>query len=181
MMQLQRRNKAGYTLVEVLIVVSIMGILSSIGVAGLRSAIANARVKDAALNTTAFLERMANESRRLSADLCVVKDPGIANKLLVYQADGSGTCHGTLIDHFEIDSPNKFVNLKDCGLVTTDWLGNTPAIFSPRRGLSAAPLEGAVCVQYGNDERYGAAHKIKSSNSIIPKWKIGKNSSWTDL
>lgn len=175
--------KAGYTLVEVLVVVSIMGILSAMGVASLQGAVANARVKDAAINTAAFLERVATEARKQSAELCLVKAPGNSNKLLVYKSDESTNyCHGTVLDSLVIDSPNKFVNLKDCGMVTVDWIGSNPAIFEPRRGLSAAPLEGAVCIQYGSDDRFGAARKLKLANGIKAQWKVGASSSgWMDL
>lgn len=179
----KRGAKSGYTLVEVLIVVAIMGVLSAMGVAGLQGAVANARVKDAAVNTAAFLERVATESRKQSAELCIVKAPGNSSKLLVYKSDESSDyCHGTVMDSLVVDSPNRFVNLKDCGLVTSDWIGNNPAIFEPRRGLSAAPLEGAVCIQYGTDDRFGAARKLKTKNGIIPQWKVGSGSSgWMDL
>lgn len=60
-------RKEGYTLVEVMTVVVAIGILSAMGVSSLQQAAMNARVKDAALNTTAFLERTANEANRLSA------------------------------------------------------------------------------------------------------------------
>ena len=175
--------KAGYTLVEVLVVVSIMGVLSAMGVAGLQQAVANARVKDAAVNTAAFLERVATESRKQSAELCLVKAPGNSSKLLVYKSDESSDyCHGTIMDSLVVESPNRFVSLKDCGLVTSDWIGNNPAVFEPRRGLSAAPLEGAVCIQYGSEDRFGAARKLKLVNGIKAQWKIGTGSSgWMDL
>lgn len=176
--------KSGYTLVEVLVVVIIMGVLSAMGVASLQGAVANARVKDAAINTAAFLERVATESRKLSAELCLVKAPGDNSKLLVYKSDEtSNYCHGTVLDSLVIESPNRFVNLKECGLVTADWIsGTNPAIFEPRRGLSAAPIEGAVCVQYGTADRYGAARKLKQVNGIKAQWKVGEGSSgWMDL
>ena len=62
-------RKLGFTLVEVLVVVAIMGILSGIGVASLRSAVANSRIKDAGINVTAFMQRAANEATRLNEKL----------------------------------------------------------------------------------------------------------------
>ena len=49
-------TKKGFTLVEVLTVVIIIGILSAAGYAGLQRAIANSRIKDAAFNMAAFME-----------------------------------------------------------------------------------------------------------------------------
>ena len=42
-----------------IVVVLIMGVLSSMGVVSITAAVANARVKDYAQNTAAFLERIA--------------------------------------------------------------------------------------------------------------------------
>ena len=60
-MMIGKSRKNGFTLVEVLVVVIIMGILSSMGVASITGAVANARVKDYAQNTAAFLDRVVVE------------------------------------------------------------------------------------------------------------------------
>ena len=65
-------GKRGVTLVEVLAVVTIMGILSGIGVAGLRNAMMNSRIKDAGINVTAFMERAANEATLINSNACVM-------------------------------------------------------------------------------------------------------------
>ena len=70
-MQHAKRNVLGYTLVEVLVVVSIIGILSSMGVVGLQRAVANARIRGAAINSAAFIEQVANLSRQRNEVLCL--------------------------------------------------------------------------------------------------------------
>ena len=64
-------DKRGFTLVEALVVVAIIGVLSSMGVASLRGAVANSRIKDAGINVTAFVQSAANEATRLNEKLCV--------------------------------------------------------------------------------------------------------------
>lgn len=182
-------KKAGYTLVEVLVVVAIMGVLSSMGVVGLQRAVANARVKDAAVNTAAFVERVGNEAIRLSADICLVQNGD--RKILVYKADSKTECHGTRIDSLVIDAPNKFTTMAACGmpadvpnmLTTTDV---NKRFFKPKTGLSAVPVEGAICIQYGTNQLFGAARKLKTSNSVKAQWKIGNDvtangADWIDL
>lgn len=190
-MQIAKSGKLGYTLVEVLVVVSIIGILSSMGVVGLQRAVANARIKDAAVNTAAFLEQVANKSNRMGSLLCVVQAPGNAQKLLVYKAPNTDNCGGTLVDSLVLDAPNQFVSAATCGLPTNipDWRVSTDAdnrFFKPRVGLSAAPFEGGVCIQYGSRDLFGAAYKEKKSNRIKPQWKIGNDvttngGDWIDL
>lgn len=169
-------GKGGFTLVEVLVVVVIMGILSGMGVAGLRQAVMNNRIKDAALNTAAFLERVASEANRISAKVCVIK---VTDQTLgaFLSDDCDNPSPADMKWSLDIDAPNKFGCDKTNGLAGEDWAEGV--WFIPRLGLSAAPAEGFVCVQYAGEELYGAAVKVRTKNSISSQWKIGD--SWDNL
>ncbi|WP_295053487.1 prepilin-type N-terminal cleavage/methylation domain-containing protein [uncultured Fibrobacter sp.] len=176
-------KKNGYTLVEVLVVVTIMGVLSSMGVAGLRGAVINARIKDCAQNTAAFLERVANDANRLSKRLCVKMAGDNEQTLYVYMVNdcGAGSIENVEpIDSLTIEAPARFscddqVQLDDLG---DDWADNG-ALFIPRIGLSAAPSEGYVCMQYGTSYAYGLVEKNRNNNMLIPQWRTG--SYWNKL
>ena len=182
-------KKSGYTLVEVLVVVSIIGILSAMGVAGLQGAIANSRVKDAAINTAAFVERVANLSNQRNEVLCLKVAPGNNQKLLVVRDTINKNCSEPkgAIDSLEIDAPNKFVVRNNGCPVIGDWL-TSYGVFKPRLGLSAMPREGGVCIQYGGKSVYGAVRKDADKNRAIPMWKVSDDatqnnnwSNWTEL
>lgn len=167
-------KKKGYTLVEVLVVVSIMGILSAMGVSSLTGAVANARIRDAALNTTAFLERIANDANRMSKTLCVtVENP---QTLIVHEDD----CDGDEYSRFAIEAPAKFNCNIDGDVSLPNW-ATTHAVFEPRIGLSAAPRNGFLCIQYGSREIYGRAWKDPTKNAINTQWKHGALSFWIPL
>ena len=148
-----KRLKAGYTLVEVLVVVSILGILSAMGVAGLQQAVANARVKDAAINTAAFVERVANLSSQRNEVLCLKIAPENDRKLLVIRDTINFDCSDPKgsIDSMIIDAPNKYVSIGVCGPVTGDWT-KSYGIFKPRLGLAATPPNGGICIKYGDGD-----------------------------
>lgn len=183
-------KKNGYTLVEVLVVVTIMGVLSSMGVAGLQGAVKNSRIKDAALNTAAFLERIANDANRLSKRICVKKDHD--QRITAYLKDEASGDANSCADYaqefatFAVESPVKFgcegAGLSDLAedVTTNDWAAyDGGAMFIPRIGLSAAPADGYVCVQYGSSDTYGLVLKRKTNNMMIPMWKSG--SDWNKL
>jgi prepilin-type N-terminal cleavage/methylation domain-containing protein len=179
---LKVRHKAGYTLIEVLVVVTIIGILSSMGVVSLQGAVANARIKDAAYNVSAFLERTANEARKVNTTLCVKKIN--EQKLVTFKSACSDANVGPKLDSLILESPVKLiVNTENNGLVGDNWAMNgKSAEFKPRPGLSAAPFEGFYEMQYGDRDLYGASAKVKTKNSFIPKVKYsGSQSSWTDI
>lgn len=170
-------RKSGFTLVEVVIVVAIMGVLATMGVAGLRGAVANSRMKDCAINTAAFLERIANDANRMSKRLCVRVSPSSEQELQVYEAVG-GSCEvddpDEFYETFDIDGPARF-GCDDVDLDIfdgNDWAQNG-AMFVPRIGISAAPTEGFVCMQYGNQYVYGLIEKKKNNNMIVPMWRAG--------
>lgn len=183
---IKRGAKSGYTLVEVLVVVVIMGVLSAMGVAGLQRAVANARVKDAAVNTAAFVERVANLSNQLSAVLCLKVASGNNQKIYVVRDDDAKDCTKPskgIVDSLVIDAPNQFVVRNNGCPVMGDWL-TSYGVFKPRMGLSAMPREGGVCIQYGSKSVYGAVRKDAGKNKATPMWKVTddatQNNGWSN-
>ena len=186
-----RETKAGYSLVEVLVVVTIMGILSSMGVAGLQAAVANSRVKDAAINTAAFIERVGNESRELTSPICLAI-PNSLHPRVIYAVRSNGAdcspsnwigSEGSVVDSLEIDSPLEFAKntSSSCNSsIGVDFISTTSesALFKPRLGLSAVPSQGVVCIKYGDGEDgpFGLAQKELNSNSVKAYWKVEKSS-----
>ena len=176
-MQKTQRNSAcylrgGYTLVEVMVVVVIMGVLSGIGVAGLRGAVANARIKDATYSLTAFMERTANEARRLNASVCVKRVTD--QKLVAYKSACTESDVGPKVDSLVIEAPAKFIGSSMTGAAFTglgNWYSTGGANFEPRVGLSAAPRKGYFAVQYGGQGLYGAALKEQKQNNFVPMMK----------
>lgn len=160
-------QKNGFTLVELLVVIAIMGILSAMGVAGLQQAVENNRVEGAAKNITAFLERTANEANRLSATLCL-KAGTNDRRLFVYQAaDCTNLPAGSAsLYSMELESPLKFVTSCPDYTDEKNWLTGTNGVFKPRLGLSAAPVSGVLCAQYGDSEHYAVALKGSEVNYI---------------
>lgn len=174
------RHKAGYTLVELLAVISIMGILAGMGVVGFQTAVAHARTKDAALNVAAYLERTANMARQLNETLCVRKGSA-ANKLVTYKSACDANSMGDAVDQLILENQVSVVEsgVDDVGggginLVTST---DAKASFVPRQGLSSAPYEGYIVVNYSGER--GAAVKEKTKNSFKPKWN--PSGSWSDL
>lgn len=185
-MIVNQKHKAGVTLAEVLAVITIMGILAGIGVAGLQSAVANARIKDAAFNVTAFMERTANEARRLNSSLCVVRED--AQNLGTYKGKCSevtnvGLNNAVRIDGLMLESPNRILQSSEVTPSATLGLVNFAtdgAEFTPRRGLSAAPVQGFFAMQYGGQGRYGAAAKVKENNRFTPLMKFD-DTDWSGI
>ena len=171
-----REMKKGFTMIELLVVVSIMGILSAMGVASLRDAVVNNRVKDAAINISAYLERVASETNRLSQKVCVKVEGG--KRIVALKGECSST---TKISSFELEGD--FTIEQTCTAGSTSWNTSSWIIFEPKFGLSAAPVEGCIRAKYGNGEKQAMALKQKSKNNIIPQisYDNGSSGSWTGL
>lgn len=165
-------------MVELLVVVAIIGILSSMGVVSLHGAVVNNRVKDAAINVTAYLERVASETNRLSQQVCVSMD---TKTIYAYKGEcGKG---GPRISKYTLEGPLEFVfdpsNCCTFGAAGA-WWEQGGAQYEPRFGLSAMPLEGCVVVQYGDTDKKACAWKKKEKNNAIPRISFD-GTHWTDL
>ena len=173
-------SKKGFTLVEALVVVSIMGILSGIGVASLQSAVANSRIKDAGINVTAFMERAANEATRLNEKLAVKVESD--NKTLkVYKCsavDGStGKCNstGNVVDAMSLESSNIFVS-GSCGESGIDRYSGLVTL-SPKIGVSPIP-KGCFVVRYGGSDRRASIIKSATKFAMFYKLSYDDGSHW---
>ncbi len=169
-------SRCGFTLVEVLTVVAMIGILSAVGYGGMSRAIANSRAKDAAYNMSAYLESTANRARQLNDTLCVKGKN--SRWLFTYRSKCSDAENSVAIDSMELVLRMSLVDASVSGFEGENWL-SSGAEFAPKFGLSAAPSQGYFVAKYGNDELFGAAVKSKGKNSIVPK--KGDGSSWEDL
>ena len=170
-------DKRGVTLIEVLAVVTIMGILSGIGVSSLRSAIANSRIKDAGINVTAFMERAANEATRLNTKLCLVAS---GNAMTLYK-DECGEKHGDKVAEMTLESINQFIttsNNVNCPELPADK--NTPAsslTLVPKIGVSPIPA-GCCLIRYGNSDRFASSIKLSTKFGVYYKLSYDSGSSW---
>lgn len=167
--------KAGYTLVEMLTVVAIMGILAGVGVSGFQTAVQNARIKDAGINVTAYMEQVASEANRLDTTLCVVASN---QTLKTYIGACDKTANADVLSQMSLESLNKFVTGKSCP-DGVDLYSSGQAEFVPKFGLSAAPT-GCFIVQYGGTDRYAAALKQENKNAMTYKLSYDGGSSWMD-
>ena len=181
-------KKKGYTLVEVLVVMSIMGVLSAMGVASLHNAVINNRVRGYALNTAAFVERIANDANRMSKTLCMKADQ---DTLKVYEGEcASSSSSGTpaVYDRYELESPATFnclsdyrsdINVGDGSSEDNDWTRASGVEFKPRIGLSSMPNKGFLCIQYGTSRTFAGVKKTASKNELVPIWHVGNG--WQKL
>lgn len=177
-MQSKPHKKAGYTLVELLAVISIIGVLSGMGVVGFQKAVENARAKDASINVTAYMEMVANKARQINKTLCIRRSGH--NKLVVHESSCDAANPGASIDSLVFDVQDTIIEgdgfggLEGFNLVSSQ---NAKASFVPRPGLSAAPYEGYVVVRHG--DLHAAAVKEKTRN--IFKSKLKTSDGWLDL
>ena len=172
-------KKSGFTLVEALVVVAVMGILSGIGVASLRAAVANSRIKDAGINVTAFMERAANETTRLNSTMSVKvesdkKTLKLYKCLAVNASNGACTNLGAVVAEMKLESPNSFVTDKSC----PDQSGSKTSPSSqmtlvPKIGVSPIP-NGCLMMRYASSDRYAVS--IKSPTKFAMYYKLNYNS-----
>jgi prepilin-type N-terminal cleavage/methylation domain-containing protein len=160
------QKKSGFTLIEVLIVVILIGILSAMAYASLLDHIFMLRTRDAATNTAAFLNRVSAEAKRRDRPICIeLASPQEMNAHLCNVA-GEFSSPDTIVDTYGVIQGFSFHALSGKGGLTGLSDGLTPwssgsILMVPQIGLSALPREGAIVLMYS---RHFCAAAVKASN-----------------
>ena len=168
-------------MVELLVVVAIIGILSSMGVVSLHGAVVNNRVRDAAINVTAYLERVASETNRLSQKVCVSMDQTL-HTIYAYKGECGKESKEVRISEYTLEGALKFeIPPQECCDVSgkEGWMNGVQ--YEPRFGLSAMPIDGCVQITYEGSEKKACALKKKEKNNAIPRVSYDGGKSWMDL
>lgn len=166
-------GKRGFTMIEVLVVVIIMGVLSSLGVVGFQSAVANSRIKDAGINVAAFMERAANEATRLNEKLCMI---AVGKSIKLYK----GECDdlGDLLDEMTLESLNVFNSeVNDCPADDASRYPNNQVQLTPKIGVSPIP-KGCFVIKYGGTDRMAASIKTSTKFSVFYQLSYDSGASW---
>lgn len=176
-MRTARRN--GFTLIELMVVIAIIGILSSMGYSSMRLATINARTKDASINVAAFIDNMGSLATRQGKKLCL-KIEG-EQTLAAYNANAAGTgcdVQGGVVDKITLEAALRFISSSNLPNDATTVLSTSSkeAIlyhrigYSPFRGLctsaSECTGEGVYVIQYGTTESYAAIAKSPVERKI---------------
>lgn len=187
----KQARKGGFTLIELLVVIAIMGILSSMGVVGLQGAVQNNRIKSAALEVSAYMERAASEANRLNESVCmalgVVGTDVRTLRLYKGACDNTKTLNFTsndgVLDVLTLDSPVNFVagpTPDSCTILEATGSSTLGVNFTPKLGLSAVPT-GCLVMQYGSTQKLAAAVKYSNKNKVVAKISYDNGNSWSDL
>lgn len=134
-----RTNHSGFTLIELMITIAVLGILAAIALPSFQSTLERLRVKGAAENFFADLQFARTEAIK-------------QNRNIQFQVDDASWCYGiddTLADCNCADSPNDCTvsgqvkiqagsAYKDVNL-TIDGLDGDNLVFNPRQGMPVDP------------------------------------------
>ncbi|MCQ2097186.1 MAG: type II secretion system GspH family protein [Fibrobacter sp.] len=172
-------QKKGFTLIELMVVIAIMGILSTLGYSSMNRAAINARTKDAAINVAAFVDNMGALATRQAKKLCLKIDG--EQTLSAYNANAAGTgcdIQGGVVDKITLEAALRFVSSNNLPNDATTVLSTSSkeAIlyhrigYSPFRGLctsaSECSGEGVYVIQYGTTDSYAAIAKSPVERKI---------------
>ena len=169
-------RKGGFTLLEVLVVVVIIGILSTLGYSSLTEIIFTNRAKETAQTIRTFAERALAEGKRQNGEV----ELNLSQNSIQYTTESNTVVSAALSAGFtgRDEEPNCI-----SGDIVSFNGGATskPAIGISRIVKTNSESEEGYFAACDAKNYCGAAVKVKSKNSFVACIKKGKSSNWEVL
>lgn len=151
-----RRTTKGFTLVEMMVVIAVLGILLTIAIPSYTAFIDRQRVKRAADTIQAFLVNAKSEAVKRNATVRTVFQSSNSGATWCIGMTTASTCNCTTANACQIDSADRLLNSSDYkGVVLNNPASGAMFSFTPSRGTvnsgnaqvqSSLGLQGRVVV-----------------------------------
>lgn len=160
----------GFTLLEVMVVVILIGILTTLAYSSLVELIQINKAKEAARTIATFVERASAEGKMRKNDVTIT----ISNNTINAEMDGAPLATSVLANGFSFAITT--TKPADCGSANA----NDPVESKVRIGTSG--ISGSACFLACNAGNYcGAAVKTATKNTFMPYLKRKNSTTWEAL
>ena len=160
----------GFTLLEVLVVIAIIGILTTIGVSGMQSVIANSTVKGQVLSVSAFFDQVSAHAR--AKNTLIGFSMNVVGGAIVFHPDSTCAAAG---DTLKLDTRTAIVTAAPAGLPAqfasvTNWGSGTCIRFKPMQRIGMNPLADSGYIHIKSlsvNDAHGLIGKVSSENRAL--------------
>jgi prepilin-type N-terminal cleavage/methylation domain-containing protein len=182
---LKATGRAGFTFLEVMLVVAIIGILAVVGTASLQRSTEMKKAKAATMEVHSILKLAASEVRKRESDMSV----RVSDELMQVWW-GTGCADSVLYSSTiaQKGGVEDFAGATATGLTSTgavDWVSGSIACIdfeTGRRGLNPVKNEGWMRIKAGGDPLYtGLIVKRNDDNRFLRYYSTGGDSSWIEF
>ena len=176
------KKVSGFSLVELLVVIAVMGILSSVAWLSFSSSMERSKIRDATLQTNSFFKSVVS-GMKLNSDVNLRHSLKItANSLAVFDTSG---CAGNIKDSLMLEESveyriNSLNSAPGTNFGGTSWMSGSACVeFTPAVGKNTIATNGFLIIGSSNSDFKDEEliYKVSTSNRFQKARNYG-NAGW---